>query len=140
MKKKYFYEFSGNVFLEADDQAEAEKFVMGLTLDNYLLDEHLHEVDENYISLDLQKRTEQWGSDLHPLNDQDEFYEFKVRECRYGNIFKDFLQGKFDKNELMKRMDDAEHDDLDDCALVDEISMIDLRNKEMKTVRHLFVD
>jgi hypothetical protein len=36
MKNKYFYEFSGNVFLEANDQAEAEKLVTGIPLDQYL--------------------------------------------------------------------------------------------------------
>jgi hypothetical protein len=63
-----------------------------------------------------------------------------MRECRYGNIFKEFLHGKFDKNGLMKRMAEAEEKDLDDCAIVDEISMVDLEGKKLKTVKHCFVD
>jgi hypothetical protein len=63
-----------------------------------------------------------------------------MRECRYKNIFKEFLHGKFDKNELMKRMVEAEEKDLDDHPLVDEISMIDLEGKKLKTVKHCFVD
>jgi hypothetical protein len=63
-----------------------------------------------------------------------------MRECRYGNIFKEFLHGKFDRNELMKRMAEAEEENLDDCAFVDEISMMDLEGKKLKTVKHCFVD
>lgn len=77
---------------------------------------------------------------LHPFNDQDEYQEFKIRECRYGNIFKEFLNGKFDKDGLIKRVGKAEKKDLDDCAIVDEISMIDLESKKMKTVKHCIVD
>ena len=140
MKKRFFYEFKGNVFLEANDQTEAEKLVTGISLDNYLIDEQLHEIDENYVTYDLKKREEQWGTYLHPINDQDEYQEFKMRECRYGNIFKEFLHGKLDKNELMKRMAEAEEEDLDDCNLVDEISMVDLEGKKLTTVKHCFVD
>jgi hypothetical protein len=63
-----------------------------------------------------------------------------MRECRYGNIFKEFLHGKFDKNELVKRMTEAEEKNLDDCSLVDEIRMIDIEGEKLKTVRHCFVD
>jgi hypothetical protein len=72
MKKRYFYEFSGTIFLEADNQNQAETAVTGISLDNYLIDEQLHEIDENYVTYDLKKREEQWGTYLHPLNDQDE--------------------------------------------------------------------
>ena len=140
MKKRYFYEFSGNVFLEANDQTQGEKLVTGISLDKYLIAEELHEIDENYVTYDLKKREEQWGTYLHLVNDQDEYQEFKMRECRYGNIFKEFLHGKLDKNELMKRMAEAEEENLDDCALVDEISMIDLEGETLKTVKHCFVD
>ena len=140
MTKRFFYEFSGNVFLEANDQDEAEKLVTGISLDNYLLDEELHEIDETYVSFDLKKREEQWGTKLHPFNDQDEYQELKMRECRYKNIFKEFLHGKFNKNELMKRMAESEEENLDGCALVDEISMIDIEGKKLKTAKHYFVD
>ena len=46
MKKRFFYEFSGNVFLEANDQTEAEKLVTGKFLNDYLIDERVFEVDE----------------------------------------------------------------------------------------------
>jgi hypothetical protein len=39
MKKRYFYEFKGNVYLEADNQDEAEELVMGISLVDYLIDE-----------------------------------------------------------------------------------------------------
>ena len=79
---------------------------------------------------------------LHPFNDQDEYQEFKIRECRYGNIFKEFLNGKFDKDGLLKRMDKAEANDekLDNCDLFSEVSMIDLDSKKFKRVRHVVVD
>ena len=140
MGKRFFYEFSGNVYIEADDQAEAEKLATEISLEDYLLDEHLHEVDENYISFDLQKRTEQLGTDLHPFDDQDEYLKYKMRESRYGNIFNEFLNGKFDKNELIKRMAEAEKENLDDYAIVDEIGMVDLKSQSSKLVKHCFVD
>ncbi len=40
----------------------------------------------------------------------------------------------------MKRLAEAEKENLDDCALVDEISMIDLEGKKLKTVKHCFVN
>ena len=140
MKKRFFYEFNGRVFLEANDQTKAEKLVKGISLDNYLIDENLHEIDENYVSFDLKKREEQFGTHLHPSNDQDEYQEFKIRERRYGKIFKEFLHGKFDRNELMKRMAEADKKDLGDFAIVDEFSVIDLESKKLKTVKHCFVD
>jgi len=120
MEKRFFYEFSGNVFLEDNDKTEAEKLVTGIALNYYLIDEALHEIDENYISFDFKKREEQLGTSLHPFNDQDEYQKYKIRKCRYGDIFKEFLHGKFDKNELMKRMAEAEEENLHDCALVDD--------------------
>ena len=49
MKKRFLYEFSGTVFLEANNQTEAEKLVTGIQLKDYLLDEKVYEVDEYYI-------------------------------------------------------------------------------------------
>jgi hypothetical protein len=140
MGKRFFYEFNGNVFLEANDKAEAEKLVTGISLNNYLIHEKVHQIDEHYVSFDLSKREEQLGTYLHPFNDQDEYQEFKMRERRYEDIFNEFLHGKFDKNELLKRMTEAEKENLDDYAIVDEISMVDLVSKKLKGVRHCFVD
>jgi len=47
MKKRFFYEFSGTIFFEADNQTEAEKLATGISLENYIMDEELFEVDEN---------------------------------------------------------------------------------------------
>lgn len=140
MKKRYFYEFQGRTFVKANNQNQAEKLITGISLEDYLIDEELYEIDENYISFDRKKREEQLGTHLHPFHDPDEYQEYKMRECRYGNIFKEFLHGKFDKNELMKRMAKAEKENLDDHPLVDQISMIDLVGKKLKTVKHCFVD
>ena len=140
MGKRFFYEFSGRAFLESNDQAEAEKAVTGISLADYLIDEELYQIDENYVANDLKKREKQFGIDLHPVNDPDEYQQFKIREYRYGNIFKEFLHGKSDRNELLKRMAEADTKDLDDYAIVDEISMIDLETKKLKTVKHCIVD
>ena len=140
MKKRFFYEFSGNVFVKASSQDEAEKLITGISLEDYLIDEELYGIDENYVAYDLKKREEQSGTRLHPYYDLDQYQEFKIRECRYGNIFREFLHGKFDKTELMKRMAEADKKDLDAFAVVDQIDMIDLETKKLKGVRHCFVD
>ena len=142
MRKKYFYEFSGTIFLEAYNKSEAEKAVTGKFLNDYLIDERVFEVDEYYVAHDLKKREDQLGTYFHPLNDSDDFEEYKIRKCRYHHIFKEFLHGKFDKDELIKRMDEAEANDekLDDCDLFAEISMVDLEGKKLKTVKHCFVN
>jgi hypothetical protein len=85
-------------------------------------------------------RNQQLGTDLHPFDDQDEYLQFKIRQRRYGDIFKEFIHGKFDKNELMKRMAEAEKEILDDYAIVDEIGMVDLESKNSKLVKQCFVD
>ena len=105
-------------------------------------DEDVYEIDEDYIALDLKKRQEQMGTHFHPLDDSEQYEAFKMRECRYNPIFNDFLNGKFDKVELLKRMNEAEANDemLDDCELFSEISMIDLDGKKFKRVRHVNVD
>jgi hypothetical protein len=142
MKKKYFYEFSGNVYLEANDKDEAEKLLTGISLEDFLIDERVFEVDENYIAYDQQKREDQLGTYFHPLDDPDDFETYKIRKCRYGKIFNEFLHGKFDKNELMKRMTEADANDeiLDGCDLFSEISMINLKGKKFKLVRDVNAD
>ena len=72
------------------------------------MEDELYEVDENYIAYDLKKREDQLGTYFHPLNDPDDFEAYKIKKCRYGDIFKEFLHGKFDKEELMKRMEEEE--------------------------------
>ena len=140
MRKKYFYEFKGNVFLEANNQTEAEKLVTGIQLDHYLIDEEIHEIDENYIPVNLKQRQEQLGTRLHPLDNSKEYEEYKKRECRYGNIFREFFHGKFGKNELMKRISEADENEIDDSAIVYQVQMVDLESKEGKTARLVSVD
>ena len=140
MKKKYFYEFSGTVFLEAGDQVEAERLVKGILLDHYLIDEELYEIDENYIPVNLKQRQEQLGTRLHPLDNSKQYEAFKMRECRYNPIFNDFLNGKFDKDELMKQMAEADENEIDDSAIVYQVQMVDLESKEGKTARLVSVD
>ncbi len=108
MKKRFIYKFSGTILVEANNQKEAEKFVTGKFLNDYLIDEEVYEVDDDYVAIDLDKRTGQFGTYLHPLDDSKEYEEFKKKKFRYSHIFKDFIHGKFDKNELIKRMDEAE--------------------------------
>ena len=128
--------------MEANDHDDAEKLATGISLDNYLMEEELFEVDENYVANDLKKREDQLGTYFHPLNNPDDFEEYKIRKCRYGKIFNEFLHGKFDKDELMKRMEESEANEeiLDDCELFSEISLIDLDSKKFKRVRHVVVD
>ena len=140
MRTKYFYGFSGNVFVRANSQAEAEKLVTGIPLDHYLIDEEVYEIDENYISVNLKQRQEQLGTRLHPLDNSKEYEEYKKRECRYGNIFRGFLHGKFSKNELLKRLVEADKKEIDDSAIVYQVQMVDLESKEGKTARLVSVD
>lgn len=142
MTKRYFYEFSGRVFIQADNKSQAVNAVTGITLSDYLINEDVYEVDENYVSHDLNIGEKQFGTIRHPLDDPAEFEEYKKRFCRYNDIFKDFLNGKIDKNELFKKMDQAETNDdlIDDCKTYAEISMIDLKTKKYKIARLIAVD
>ncbi len=142
MKKRFLYEFSGTILIEADNQAEAEKLVTGKSLNNYVIDEEVYEIDVESVAIDLNKRTEQFGTYLHPTDDFEEYKKFKVKKLKYNHIFNEFLHGQFDKNELMKRMAEAEENEelLDDCDLFGEIKMITLDGNEFKTVRLVVVD
>ena len=140
MKKRFFYKFNGRVFFTAKDRDEAEKLVEKLSLDEFFIDDELFQIDRNYVARDLRKREEQFGTHLHPFDDSDEYHEFRVNEVRFGKIFNEFLHGKFDKNELMNRIGEAEEQNIDDYAVIYKIDMFDLESKELKGVRHCFVD
>ena len=140
MRKKYFYEFSGRIYVKADNQAEAEKLLTGIQLEDFLLDENLYEVDEDYIALDQKKRQEQMGTHFHPLDNSKQYEAFKMRECRYNPIFNDFLNGRFGMNELMKRIAEADENEIDDSAIVYQVQMVDLESKEGKTARLVSVN
>jgi hypothetical protein len=135
MEKRFFYDFSGKIFINADNQDNAEKLVTGISLEDYVLDGEITEIDENYIPTDLQQRQKQLGTPFHPLDDPEGYEEYKMRECRYREIFNDFLNCKFDKDQLMKRMTEAEQENIDAGDLVYSVLMIDLKSKREKTAK-----
>ena len=138
MKKRYFYEFKGNVYLEAETQDAAEERIMGISLVDYLIDEDLFEIDEHYIPVDLEKREEKIDTVLHPLEDGYENYR-KLKQA-YGTLFKEFILGKIDREELMQLMIQLERKGLDDAGYTYEVDMVDLKSKEHKRARHVIVD
>jgi len=138
MKKRYFYEFKGNVYLEADNQDEAEERIVGISLVDYLIDEDLFEIDEHYVPVDLEKREEKIDTTLHPL--EDAYQDYRSRKQSYGPLFKDFLHGKIDRDELMQLMIQLEKKGLDDAGYTYEVAMVDLKSKEHKRARHIIVD
>ena len=140
MEKQYFYEFQGRIFVKAEDQDQVENLVTDIPLADYLIDEDVYAVDENYIPVDLKQRQEHLGTNFHPLDDPDNYENFKMRESRYGDIFNDFLNGKFDKDELLKRMTEADKKVIDDGDLVYSITMVDIDSKKEKTARLVPVD
>ena len=87
--------------------------------------------DNNVTNLTAQK---EW------LTPDELFEEYKIRKCRYKNIFWKFLHGKFDKNELMKRMAEADKKEIDDGSIVYQVQMVDLESKEGKTARLVSVE
>ncbi|BBO78883.1 hypothetical protein DSCW_63000 [Desulfosarcina widdelii] len=109
-------------------------------MNDYLIYEDLYEVDESYIPTDMEKRIEQRGTELHPLDDPDEYEQYKMRKCRYSLIFSEFLNGKIDKQEMIKKMEQAENKDIFDFQPFEEIHIVDLETKKGKRVRLVAVD
>lgn len=138
MKKRYFYEFHGNVYLEADNQDEAEKLVIGIPLEDYLIGEEVFEIDEHYVPIDLKKRDEKNNTVLHPLDD--EYVDYKIMKREYGAIFKEFLHGKIDRDKLIKLMVQVEGKEMYDTGFTYEVDMVDLKSKVHKTAKHCVVD
>jgi len=140
MGKNYFFEFTGRIFIKADEQDHKEELVNGIKLENYLTDEDIYQIDENYIPVNLKKRLEQLGTKFHPLDAPDEYEAFKMREVRYGKIFNDFLNEKFGKKELMEKMELADKMEIDPGDLIHSVSMVDLKSKKRKIARLVNVD
>ena len=138
MQKRYFYEFKGNVYLEADNQDEAENLIMGIPLVDYLVDEDVFEIDDHYIPVDLEKREEINETILHPL--EEDYHDYHKMKQTYGPLFKAFIHGKIDRDELMQKMIQLEEKGLEDPGLAYEVDMVDLVSKEGKTARHYWVD
>jgi len=138
MKKRFIYEFDGKIWVDAKNQEEAEKLFSGKELNYYILNENIYEVDQFYVSDNLNKREQDWGSFYHPVLECDEYSEYKKRYYRYNDIFKDFLHGKINKKDLIERMDKADKENLKDCDPIVELQAYDLEG-ELKTVRHYYV-
>ena len=142
MAKQYFYQFQGRIYIKAKDQDQAEKLIASISIEDYLIDEDIYETDEFHYPIDVRIRQELFDTHLHPLDDGKDFDKFKVRKCRYGKILVDFLHGKYGKQEMLKQMEkaDAANDGLEDCQLFAEIEYVDLKDKEMHTIRLCSVD
>jgi len=138
MKKRYFYEFKGNVYLEADNQDEAEELIIGIQLVDYLIDEDVFEIDEHYVPVDLEKREEKIETILHPLDD--EYNDYHSKKQSYGPLFREFIHGKIDRQELVNRMIQVEEKGMDDSGYAYEVDMVDLISKKDKTARLCVVD
>ena len=79
MKKRFIYEFDGKIWVDAKNQEEAEKLFSGKELNYYVLNENIYEVDQFYVSDNLNKREQDWGSFYHPVLECEEYSEYKNR-------------------------------------------------------------
>ena len=139
--KKYLFKFNGTVVLNAASYDEAENLIDDLKIDDYVIDEDLFVTDEHGISPDLKLRESQIGTYHHPLNDPDEFQQYQIRQRHYNLIFKDFLNGMIDKQELIERISNVDDSDIPtDCNLFASLEMRELDTKALKTVRLCSVD
>ena len=139
--KKYLFTFNGTVVLNATSYDEAENLIEDLKIDDYVVDEDLFETDVHCISPDLKIRESQIGTYHHPLNDPDEFEQFKIRQSHYNLVWKNFLNGLIDKQQLIEKISNVDDSEIpDDCDLFASLKIIELDNKELKTVRLLTVD
>ena len=139
--KKYLFTFKGTVVLNATSYDEAENLIEHLKIDDYVIDEDLFVTDEHGISPNIKIRKSQLGTIHHPLNDPDEFEQFKIRKSQYNSIFNDFLNGVLDKQQLIEKISNVDDKEIpDDCDLFASLEMIELENKTLKTVRLCSVD
>jgi hypothetical protein len=138
--EKYFYEANCRIFIKAKNEDEAEKLIKDISLVAYLVDEDIYQVDEDYVPVDLDKRMEKLGTHFHPMEDSAEYEQFKKQVRRYGGIFRKFLNGKFDQDELLKRMDQADKKEVDAGDLIYQVQMVDLDTKQGKTAKLVPVD
>ena len=111
---------------------------MGISLVDYLIDEDVYEIDEHYVPVDLEKREEKIETILHPL--EDEYVDYHSKKQSYGPLFREFIHGKIDRQELVNRMIQLEEKGMDDSGYTYEVDMVDLISKENKTARLCIVD
>jgi len=140
MDKRFFYEFSGRIFLNAKNENEAENMITDIDLNDYVIDEDLYEIDEDYVPIDLSKRQEKLGTVYHPMDNSEEYETFRRQVRKYGGIFKEFLNGKINQSELIKKMDQAEGKEIDDGSLIYQVQMVDLETKQGKTRKLVHVN
>jgi hypothetical protein len=139
--KKYLFIFNGTVVLNAASYDEAENLIEDLKVDDYVIDEDLFETDEHCISPNIKIRKSQLGTIHHPMDNPDEFEQFKIFECQYNSIFQDFLNGVLNKEELIDKISNVNDREIpDDCDLFASLKMIELDTRTMKTVRLCTVD
>ena len=138
MKKRFIYKFDGKIWVDSKNQDEAEKLFLGKELNYYVLKENIYEVDQFYVSDNLNKREQDWGSLFHPVLECEEYSEYKNNYRKYGDIFKNFLHGKIDKKELIDRMEKADNKKGKSENNIIELQAYDLES-ELKTVRHFYV-
>ena len=91
-----------------------------------------------YFPVDLEKREEKIDSTLHPL--EDEYVDYHSKKQSYGPLFREFIHGKIDRQELVDRMIQVEEKGLDDSGFTYEVEMVDLKSKVYKRARHVVVD
>lgn len=63
-----------------------------------------------------------------------------LRKQVYMSAFLEFFDGNIDRKEVFKRIDKFENSDNMDFLPIERITMIDLKTKTQKTVRHIVVD
>jgi len=135
--KKFLYEFNGTILLEAKNHSKASKLLDGIPVEDYIVNEQLFETDEYYLSSDTKTREAQVGTYHHPIHSPVKFENYKIKECRYSEIFRRFLNGTINKEQLIKLTNavDDTNEVIDDCELFAQIEMIELATKKAKTVR-----
>ena len=139
--KKYLFTFNGTVVLNATSYDDAEKLVEDLKIDDYVIDENLFETDEYCISPDLKVRESQIGTIHHPMDNPDEFEQFKIRHCNFNLLFNNFFNGVIDKQQLIEKISNVDDKEIpDDCDLFASLKMIELVNKTYKIIRLITVD
>ena len=139
--KKYLFQFNGTVVLNAASYDEAESLIEDLKIDDYVIDEKIDEIDQYCIILDKEAREYQIGTFHHPIDNPNRFELFKVRHFYYISIFRDFLNGVIDQQQLIEKISNVDDKEIpDDCDLFASLKMIELDNKTFKTIRLLTVD
>jgi hypothetical protein len=139
MNKRYFYEANCRIYITAKNEDRAEQMIMNTDLNDFIIDEEIYEVDEDYLPTDSRLRKEKLGTIFHP-SDVEEFQKFKMNKLRYSKLFDAFMHGQINKSQLMDKMDQADQVEIKDFGFDYEVSMVDFETKEAKTAKLSVVD